>query len=270
MFDGARALALLESQVAMGPRCPGSPGHRRARGWLLEQLAAAGARDITVDDFAGDCAGVPVPLSNIAADLGPRGDAPVLLAAHWDTRPWADRDPDPARRNEPIPGANDGASGVAVVLEVARVARPAVPVRVVLFDGEDLGRDHVGYSQGARRFAGRLRGVLPRWGLLLDMVGDAVLEIPREAYSERHAGEIVRKVWDAARALGHEAVFVDRPGPGIKDDHLALIEAGVPMVDLIDFDYPWWHTLGDTPDRCSAASLEAVGRVVTATLESEC
>jgi hypothetical protein len=267
-FDGLRAFAHLEAQVAMGPRCPGCPGHAKTKAYLLKELRAR-TRRVSFDEFKGSNAGKAVALTNIIADLGPEGPRPVLLAAHWDTRPWAERDPDPKKRNTPIAGANDGASGVAVLLEAARVIRPAVPLRLVFFDGEDLGQGYDGFFQGSRRFASRMGTQKPRWGILVDMVGDADLEIEQEEFSRHMAGEVLEKVWKAAAKTGYAKYFRDRPGPRIFDDHWPLLNAGVPVADLIDFDYPWWHTTYDTAERCSAASLEAVGRVVVATIEAE-
>jgi Zn-dependent M28 family amino/carboxypeptidase len=252
----------------MGPRSPGSAGHVRARAWLLDSLRKV-ARDVTVDDFDGTLDGRKVALTNVQADLGPAGERPILLAAHWDTRPWADQDRDPRLRNRSLIGANDGASGVAVLLEVARVLRPRVPVRLVVFDGEDLGRDLSGFFQGSRRYAEGLVPGAVRWGLLLDMVGDRDLEIPREQLSREAAPEVLAKVWAAARRLGYARHFPDRDGPRIYDDHWPLIQAGVRMADLIDFDYAYWHTTGDTAERCSPASLEVVGRTVVRAVEAE-
>lgn len=252
----------------MGPRFPGSPGHARARQWLVASLRKV-ARNVQTLDFEGTFDGRAVALSNIQADIGPAGPRPILLAAHWDTRPWADQDADPARRTWPIVGANDGASGVAVLLEAARVLRPRVPVRLVLFDGEDLGRDLSTFFQGSRRYAASLGRAAVRWGVLLDMVGDADLEIPREQLSSQAAPEVVDRIWAAARQAGYGRHFPDRDGPRVYDDHWPLIQVGVPMADLIDFDYAYWHTTGDTAEKCSPSSLEAVGRTVVKAIESQ-
>lgn len=268
LFDGRRAWGHLVAQTDMGPRYPGSPGHARAREWLISSLGKV-ARNVVTDDFDGTLDGRKVRLTNIQADVGPAGPRPVLLAAHWDTRPWADQEPDARRREQPIAGANDGASGVAVLLEAARVLRPRVPVRLVFFDGEDLGRDLALFFQGSRRYAASLAPGSVRWGVLLDMVGDADLEIPREQLSKEHAPDVLAKIWAAARGAGYARHFPDRDGPRVYDDHWPLIQAGVRMADLIDFDYAYWHTTGDTADRCRPASLEAVGRTVVRAIEAE-
>jgi Zn-dependent M28 family amino/carboxypeptidase len=193
----------------------------------------------------------------------------ILLCAHWDTRPYADQDPDPQKRTRPILGANDGASGVAVLLEVARVLRQIPPVKgvdIVLFDGEDYGRGFNGdtsdYFLGARRFAAVNKGkYAPRLGILLDMIGDKDLTIYYEGNSNRTYPDHVARVWQAAAVLGYKQ-FIRQGKYTISDDHIPLLEAGIPCIDLIDFDYPPWHTAGDTPDKCSPQSLKSVGDVV--------
>jgi hypothetical protein len=190
----------------------------------------------------------------------------LLFAAHWDTRAWADRDPDPARRSDPVPGANDGASGVAVLLEVARslkAAAPPVGVDLVLFDGEDQGTDEApdGWCQGARRYAAVAPGPAPEHAVLLDMVGDRDLRIPWEGYSAARAPETLAWFFARATRLAPE-VFVPEEGRPVFDDHVPLLDAGIPAIDVIDFEYAYWHTVSDLPEQVSAASLEAVGKVV--------
>jgi Zn-dependent M28 family amino/carboxypeptidase len=195
-----------------------------------------------------------------------------LLCAHWDTRPRAEQDPDKSKRNKPILGANDGASGVAVLLELASLLRtkaPPIGIDIALFDGEDYGAegDHANYLLGSRYFAkNRPSSYLPRFGVLLDMVGDKNLELPKEGFSVRYAPGVVNLVWSTARELGISQ-FVDAAGEDIIDDHLPLNEAGIPTIDLIDFNYPdptnrFWHTHQDIPENCSPESLEAVGAVL--------
>jgi glutaminyl-peptide cyclotransferase len=270
LFEGVRAYEMLTKQVDFGTRHVGSPGHARAASFLLETLAAladtAYVEPFTYFDSKVDTS---VSLINVVGVFNPDSARRFLLCAHWDTRPYADRDPNPANRQTPIPGANDGASGVAVLLEVARVLSadaPRVGVDIVLFDGEDYGRgiggDVSDYFLGAREFARRRQGVYrPEMGLLLDMIGDRNLNIHVERNSQAMYPDVVAKVWNAAEALGLEA-FHREPKYSIQDDHIPLMEAGMPVIDLIDFDYPPWHTLGDTPDKCSAESLQAVGDLV--------
>ncbi len=264
-FDADSAWVDLERQLAFGPRVPGSAAHRACADWLAAELRRAGGR-VERDAFTyTDPDGTEWPLVNILGRFGPDGDDRLLLVAHWDTRPWADRDPDPDRRDSPIPGANDGASGVAVLLEVARALGSVAPpggVDILLTDGEDLGRPghQEGFARGAARFAAR--GVARyRRALVIDMIGDADLRIPVEGYSRRDAPEVVDWVW--ARAMDLEpGVFTTEPGPFIYDDHVPLLEAGLPAADLIDFDYPPWHTTADDLSAVSPASLGAVGRVL--------
>jgi hypothetical protein len=270
-FDADRAFQHLLAQVECGPRVPNTPGHAACRDYLLRELGAV-ADQVLSQDFVQEIRGVPLRLSNLIGVFAPDQPTKVLLAAHWDTRPTADMDPNPANRGLPIAGANDGASGVAVLLEVARVLRevgPPLGVILVLFDGEDYGPGIDAMFLGSRYYARHLLPERPAWGVLLDMVGDRDLQIPREGYSEQFARPVNDRVWAAARELGRPE-FLDRVGPAILDDHVSLLEVGVPMIDVIDFSYgpanSWWHTLEDTPDKCSPASLQAVGQVVLRTL----
>lgn len=269
-FDAERAFADLKRQCEFGPRVPGTAGHRRCRDYL-SQVLKENADSFEAQEFAFRDGKRSLPMANLIARwkgtrVGARG---VILAAHWDTRPSADEESDPARRRQPILGANDGASGVAILLEVARQLKrvpPDGPVWVVLFDGEDYGPGIDRMFLGSRHFARRLPKEAPRVGVLLDMVGDADLRLPIEGYSFRRAREIVQEVWSIARGRGYGMVFVNELGPDVMDDHLPLLDAGVKMIDIIDFDYPYWHTLADTPDKCSANSLRIVGEVVIAWL----
>ncbi len=266
-FDSDRAYSLLRAQCAFGPRNPGSEGHTMCGKWLSEQLKSKGG-EIILQTFIGydPHAGQKRQLTNIVARFGDQEKQPLMLCAHWDSRPVADRDPDPLKTNQPIPGANDGASGVAVLLEIARVVSENPPdkaILIVLFDGEDLGREThpEEYAQGARYWALHPVPELPSEAILLDMVGDADLELPIEWYSGKRAPTLQRALWEIASEIG-ATTFVDRQGPAIEDDHVPLLKAGISSVDIIDFDYPYWHTLDDTPDKCSAASLGQVGKVL--------
>jgi len=266
-FDAAVAWTFLEGQVALGPRNPGSPGHEACRQYLLARLADYAGSPVS-QDFTVQVGQENLSLSNIIATYNHPGSPHVLLCAHWDTRPRADHDPDPAKVNDPILGANDGASGVAVLLELAHVlSTTTVPykVSIVLFDGEDYGVTLDEYLLGSTYYAAHLPSDPPTRGILLDMVGDKDLTIQQEQYSLAYASSIVNALWSKAAAL-NESAFVPQAGYAIYDDHLPLNRAGVPTVDLIDFDYPYWHTTQDTADKCSASSLGSVGRVILATL----
>jgi len=273
IFSGREAFRFLTRQTDFGPRNPGSKGHARCLAYL-EQTLRGLADSVRLQAFSHTgYDGAQLQLTNIIASFRPASAARILLCAHWDSRPRADRDPDAKRRDEPILGANDGASGVAVLLHIATLLKarpPWVGVDIVLFDGEDYGLegDTGNYLLGSRHFAQTAsRTVTPRFGILLDMVGDAALELPREGFSVRYAPDVVNEVWSAARSLG-VTEFVDYLGGEIIDDHLPLNEAGIRTINIIDFNYPdpthrYWHTHDDTPERCSPESLEAVGTVVT-------
>ena len=193
-----------------------------------------------------------------------------MLCAHWDSRPISDMDPDSSKRELPILGANDGASGVAVLLEMSRLLkdhRPPVGVDLVFFDGEDYGTDKWpgGWFLGSKYFADNLGGYRPRLALLIDMIGDKNLQIYREGISQEYAGDLNDYIWNTAADLGARD-FIDEVRDTISDDHVPLLSKGIKSIDIIDFDYPYWHTQEDTPDKCSAESLGEVGRVLTAAI----
>jgi len=269
-FDSARAFAILRKQCEFGPRPVGSAAHNKTRDYLAAELRPH-AKSMELQNFQHTAAGRTYKLSNIVARFG--SDSGILLCAHWDTRPTADEELDAADRKRPILGANDGASGVAVLLELARMFHerpPAVPVTIVLFDGEDFGPTGKDMFLGSRYFASKLGDKSGfRYGILLDMVGDKELEIYREANSQTSAGFVVDKIWDTARKLGYGSIFKDEVKYTIGDDHIPLIRAGLPCADVIDFDYAYWHTLDDTPDKCSAESLKAAGETIAKVVYSE-
>ncbi len=260
-FDGERAYQELVRQVEFGPRVSGMSGHLACRDWLRAQLADPLGR-ARLQPFRLSEGQLSLSMYNVLADHDPENERQVLLCAHWDTRPTADEEEDPARRKLPIPGANDGASGVSVILEIARAVAahpPGVGVRFVLFDGEDYGPGNDRMYLGAKHYAANPPALYPEWGVLLDMVGDLNLDIWREKHSEAAAPQVNDRLWAAAGEAGHRGIFHDAEKWAITDDHLPLLEAGIPVVDLIDFDYQWWHTLDDSPDKCSSASLGRVG-----------
>ncbi len=233
------------------------------------QSAQRARSKVSADAIASEAnSSLRSPRSQRLISLNDQSKPWALICAHWDSRPTADQDPNPVLRSKPIPGADDGASGAAVVLELARVLslhRPPGEVMLVLFDGEDYGTWPGEMLLGSRHFAREYKGPKPEWAVLLDMVGDKNLEIPIEGYSAERAPAVVERVWRAAEKLGISA-FSRRQQGGVIDDHLPLLNAGIPCIDLIDFDYPYWHTLADTPDKCSPASLQAVGDVLVEAL----
>lgn len=274
-FSGERAFALLVEQCELGPRTPGSAGNRALRERILAAAAAAGLR-ATPACFEAPLGpgGAPLEACNIVVSAGPAGGPRLWLGAHFDTRPWADLDPARSRRDQPISGANDGASGTAVLLHLIELLGKSAPpqgVDLLFFDAEDSGQAHdaAGFCLGSRHlvatrrdFGNPLAGLTPRGLVLLDMVGEKNARIPQEAYSLAHAPDWTNLVFERAAALGLD-VFEAVPGPAVYDDHVPFLLAGIPAVNLIDFDYPQWHTHEDTPERCSPATLAQVGRLVT-------
>lgn len=266
--DGSRLMARVVTQVSFGPRVPGSEGHLAMRQWLVGELRAMGG---TVEEqtFADSSLGRPLELTNVIARFGPERGRRLMLCAHYDTRPWSDQEPDSAKRSLPIAGANDGGSGVAVLMEVGELLKrtpPAVGVDLVFFDGEDMGRPDRPdeYSLGAKGYARRLppagTDARPVAAILFDMVGDRDLQIHPEVNSTQRAASLAALVLEAARATGARS-FRSEPRYTLVDDHIPLLDAGLPAVDVIDFDYPAWHTQRDTPDQVSAESLAEVARV---------
>ncbi|MEW6510072.1 MAG: M28 family peptidase [Bacteroidota bacterium] len=278
-FNGARAFGFLTAQTGFGPRNPNSAGHRDCLAYLVSTLRSSGA-EVRLQEFTHNgYGGERLRLTNVLASFNPQVRSRILLCAHWDTRPRAEQDENRSRRSEPILGANDGASGVAVLLELASLFQfspPAIGVDIALFDGEDYGRegDHGSYLLGSRHFASsRPAEYIPRFGILLDMVGDKFLDLPKEHYSVRFAPDIVDLVWGTASRLGIQQ-FSNAVGEEVLDDHMPLNEAGIKTIDIIDFNYPddtnrFWHSHRDVPENCSAESLEAVGTVLAHVVYSQ-
>lgn len=266
IFDGEHAYQILKQQCDFGPRDPGSIGHRQCLAFLENELRLHTSR-VHLQKFKHYIKGLQkiVPLTNIIASFAPivETDRRMLLCAHWDTRPWADMDPQISNRGIPILGANDGASGVAVLVSLARIfAQDPPPVRVdiVLFDGEDAGipGDNLTYCLGSQHFAKSIKHPDYERAVLLDMVGDADQQFAKERYSAVHLQRYVDHVWDRAAHLGL-TMFTHQIGPEIFDDHRPLIDVGIPCINIIDFDYAFWHTVQDTPDKCRPASLQNIG-----------
>jgi Zn-dependent M28 family amino/carboxypeptidase len=270
-FSGERAFALLDELCALGPRVPGTKAHDRARDELASRFEGT-ADQVELEEFpaASPPYAAGIRLTNIVARFGPGRSPRVLIGAHWDSRPHADEDPDPDRRLEPVLGANDGAAGCALLLHLAELLHdrpPGVGVDLVLFDGEDGGMQDslTTYCLGSREHVRRMRAPRPAYVIVLDMVGDRDLGLHAEGYSTTYAPDLVRMVWGRAAALGLDEFQLDVRYQ-VYDDHVPFLEAGIPAVDIIDFDYPFWHTVADTPDKCSAASLAAVGEVLVSLL----
>jgi Zn-dependent M28 family amino/carboxypeptidase len=256
LFDGRLAYEHALAQCAVGPRPTGSAAGRATGDYIIQTLQSYGWRVETQDfDYEG------VPVRNIIGRQGRGEVAPVgIIGAHYDTRRVADQDPiDPT---QPVPGGNDGASGVAVLLELARVwsgATLPMDVWLAVFDAEDNGHlDGWPWSVGARHMAEDLQ-VTPAWVIVVDMVGDA----DQQFYYERNSDPaLMERLWAIAADLGYAEHFIPRYKWAITDDHIPFVQRGIPAVDIIDFDYPYWHTVQDTCDKVSPESLERVGRVV--------
>ncbi|MDP3910779.1 MAG: M28 family peptidase [Gemmatimonadales bacterium] len=269
-FNGQTAFGYVERQMAFGPRIPGRPGHRQMGDWLLGELRAR-ADTVIVQEFTHVTArGDSLRMRNFFARFRPAATERILLLAHWDTRPMADKSENLGQQRLPVPGANDGASGVAILLGVADALKarpPAQGVDLLFVDGEDYGdfADTNDVLIGSRWFArNQPPGYEPLFAVLFDMVGDKDLQIYQEGNSLAFAPEVVQRVWRIAAERGHDKTFVPGARHTLTDDHVALQQVGIRAIDVVDFDYPYWHTTDDTIDKVSAASLQVVGDVAVA------
>ncbi len=269
-FNGDVALSYVEAQMNFGDRIPNTEGHRLTGDWILTHLRSR-ADSVETQAFTHVTAdGDTLQLRNFIGRFRPDATERILLLAHWDTRPVADKESNLARRRLPTPGANDGASGVAILLGVAdelQRAPPAYGVDLLFVDGEDYGNFSTSTDVfiGSSYFVEHLPdGYQPLYAVLFDMVGDSDLRIPREGYSVDGAPEVVERVWRTARELGFGNIFRQEVGTWVTDDHIKLQEAGIRAIDVIDFDYPYHHTTDDTIDKVSARSLAIVGSVAMA------
>lgn len=267
-FDGDRALMYVQTQVEFGPRVPNTEGHRRTGDWILEQLRQRADTvevqqftHVTLDDDT-------LQLRNFIGRFMPDATERVLFLAHWDTRPVADKETNMARRRMPVPGANDGASGVAVLLGIADELMQAPPmfgVDLLFVDGEDYGDFAAEHDVliGSKYFAANLpEGYEPLFAVLFDIVGDVNLTLTKEWNSVNRAPEVVDRVWRKADELGFGRVFRDEVGGAITDDHIPLLDAGIRTIDIIQQPLPpYHHTTEDTVDKVSARSLAIVGSV---------
>jgi hypothetical protein len=273
-FNADSAMSYVRQQLAFGPRVPGSPGWQKTGDWIVAKLRDNGAA-VTEQKWTHTLAkGGQIPMRNILARFKPESKDRILYVTHWDTRPNADSDPDAANHTKPIPGANDGASGVALLLAVADALKKAPSgfgVDLLFVDGEDYGTfgPDVDVLIGATYFASHLPSAdyKPMFGVLWDMIGDADLNIPQEMYSAQNAPEVVQRVWGKAKDLGYEKYFLpDMRSYTITDDHYPLLKAGLRVIDVIDIDYDVHHAMGDDISRVSIKSLKIVGDVAMALL----
>jgi glutaminyl-peptide cyclotransferase len=263
-FSGEFAYSLAKYQVDLGPRVPGSDSHQKTGDWIVNTLRK---NNWEVEEQEGLSQGVKI--RNIVGKIG-EGKPWVVLGAHYDSRFEADKDPDLKMQTQPVPGANDGASGAAILLELSRVLSGQLDadgdsgfgkgtIWLVFFDWEDNGRiGDYDWIMGSRMFVETLE-TYPDAAIILDMVGDTDLNIFQERGSDPG---LTDQIWDTAARLGFQEQFVPQSKYTILDDHVPFREAGIPAVDIIDFDYPYWHTVSDTMDKISPASLEIVGKTV--------
>ena len=275
-FSGDAALQYAQAQVDFGPRVPGTDGHRRAGDWIAQQMRERADTVIEQTWTHVTHDGDSLPMRNILARIAPELEQRVLYVTHWDTRPIAEKADDPAQRDDPIPGANDGASGVGLLVALADALRETPPqfgVDLLFVDGEDYGdfgadRDVL---IGSRYFANNLPSpdYRPLFGVVWDMVGADGATFHYEGYSSQGAPEVVTRVWQTAADLGYSRYFVPRTGGAITDDHLPLLEKGLRVIDVIDIAsngnirYPYHHKPTDTMDKLSVRTLQAVGDVAT-------
>ena len=287
-FSADSAYGFVARQVKFGPRVVNTKAHSTCAEYLIGQLSSY-TRDVVVQEGSSVAFnGTKLNFRNIIASFGPAGSNRILLCSHWDSRPFADYDPDPANRRKPIDGANDGASGVGILLEIARqmsLAPPPVGVDIILFDAEDYGppRDEptnedtqeywaVGSQYWSRQ--PHRADYAASFGILLDMVGARNATFLIEGFSADYASGVASKVWNMGFQLGYNAYFINERGGYINDDHLPINRyRQIPTIDLIHIDqttqtgfYPYWHTLGDNLSQIDPLTLEVVGKTVMAVI----
>ena len=286
-FNADSAYSYIEKQLSFGYRIPNTPAHRAAAAYLAAELARLGGEVQLQEARVKAYNGTELEIKNIIAAFSPEKKDRVLLFAHWDSRPYADNDADERNYHTPIAGANDGASGVAVLLEIARqmqLSEPRIGVDIILFDAEDYGQPSFDdsfsrsdtWALGSQYWARRPHNPAyrARYGILLDMVGGKGSRFLREGVSMQVAPGVVDKVWQAARQLGYGDYFVDRRSGYVTDDHL-YVGRRVPSIDIIAYDdekegfVPQWHTLDDTIEYISKETLQAVGQTVLHVIYNE-
>lgn len=288
-FDADTAFSYVVRQVALGPRVPGTSANVKCAEMIISELTRHGADTVftqkgNMTAFNGDI----LPVTNVMGRFNSASPKRILLLAHYDTRPWADSDRNEENHMLPIPGANDGASGVAVMLEIARklgLTTPGVGVDMLFVDAEDYGQaggfsNHdESWALGSQMWARSKpyeNETAPAYGILLDMVGGIGAKFHREFFSDRYAPQIVNKVWSIAAASGYGDRFVNIKGGAVVDDHLAVNEIGIPTIDIIESKHdatgtfsPTWHTLDDDIGNIDRSSLKAVGQTVLNVIYNE-
>ena len=272
-FNQKMAYQHLLDQCSYGPRNPGSEGHQEFSKYLEEYLSSL-SKSVIIQEFSytEHLTTKKRKGKNLIAQFNLESEERLLLGAHWDTRSLSDEDPDEEKRSLPVLGANDGASGTAVLMELASIFsknNPPIGIDIVFFDAEDVGINGKPYTfaMGSEYFSKNLPIEKPNFAIIVDMVGDKSLKIPIERFSYQVNPEMVKEIWSLANDLGLNA-FEYRVGYEIYDDHVPLWEnAQIPAIDIIDFDYPnlfynYWHTQKDIPENCSPQSLYQVGTLL--------
>ena len=278
-FDADSAYNFVQSQCNFGPRVPNSDAHRRCGDFLVAKLKGYGAEVIEQHCALTAFDGTHLNARNIIAEFYPDSAKRILLLAHWDCRPWADNDPNPDKRKMPVPGANDGASGVGVLLELARLLssnNPGCGIDILLVDAEDWGNhnsdDESSWALGTQHWVKHPHrdGYRPAFGILLDMVGASGACFAREFYSQHYAPSIVNAVWTTAIKSGYGTYFKMTDGGGVTDDHVFINRAGIPCIDIIDYRtdgdsgfFDRWHTSADDMSCIDVSTLKAVGQTLT-------
>ena len=276
-FDGETARGYVKAQLDFGARVPGTEAARKTGDWIVAQMRTRADTVIEQRWTHVTAKGDTLPLRNIFARFRPQASTRILYVTHWDSRPVSDQAEDPTKRSLPVPGANDGASGVGLFIALGDVLKktpPTVGVDLLFVDGEDYGTfgpPDVDVLIGSTYFAEHLpAGYQPIFGVLFDMIGDADLSIPQESNSVTRAPEVVSRVWDTAAKLGYQRYFPPTLGYAVTDDHVPLLDKGLRVIDVIDLDYlgppgsgkpNYHHTPEDTLDKVSAQSLKVVGDV---------
>jgi hypothetical protein len=293
VFHADSAYAYIATQVAFGARVPGTVASKACAAYLADELLRHGARVIKQQAQVIAYDGTELPITNLIASFNPDAPARILLCAHWDTRPWADQDPNKANHHTPILGANDGASGAGVLLEIARIIGQNsinIGLDLILFDAEDYGVPHwdteaqqrentdITWCLGSQYWAANphVEGYTARYGVLLDMVGAGNTVFFKEGYSLEYAAPIVERVWSMAAQAGYGDMFQDRRGGYITDDHLPVNQrAGIPCIDIIGSErtgssFPTvWHTLKDDMTCIDRSTLQAVGQTLLTLIYNE-
>lgn len=274
-FNADSAYMMVKQQCDMGPRVPGTPAHKQCVEWLSRQLSTWCDTMVTQTAQVTTFDNTRLNMTNLVGIVNPQAERRLLVLAHYDCRPWADEDEEPAKQQQPVMGANDAASGAAVLLELARVMaekKPEIGVDLLFVDVEDWGEDdnEDSWALGTQYWAKHphVSGYSPTFGILLDMVGARGATFSPEAFSWQYAQSAVNLVWSTAQKAGYSNYFVMRSeAPGITDDHVPINKAGIPCIDIIDTRgeggfFDGWHTTHDTLDNIDSATLKAVGQTL--------